>query len=212
MTATHSSAIILDGVTTGYVEGSPVLRDLSLRIPQTGLIRLHGPNGSGKSTVVEIASGYLRPWQGRVMVLDDDATSRHSRSRRRVVRTKPALFEYMTVHDHLAVFAKATGDSLARVLERATALGLDPWLSENAGGLSSGTGKKLWYLMCTTGDADLYLLDEPFNAIDDGGVEAIVDELTEWAAAGRCVVVICHTLPTRLRFDQVIGLGTHGVS
>lgn len=199
-------------VTVGYVEGSPVLSGLSLTVPARGLIRLHGPNGTGKTTIVEVLSGYLRPWSGSVRVGDADASSQAARKTRRVVRTAPALFEYMTVHDHLAVFARANGADLDHLLQRASALGLKEWLDENAGGLSSGTAKKLWYLLCTAGTAALYVLDEPFNAVDGDGVEVMVREIRSWAERGSAVLVVCHTLPPGLDVDGTILVTNDSVS
>lgn len=193
-------------VTVGYIEGAPILTGLSLEVPRTGLVRLHGPNGAGKTTIVEVLSGYLKPWSGRVTIIGEDAGSEAARRNRRVVRTAPALFEYMTVHDHLAVFAKTSETPLAVLLDRASALGLDEWLDANAGGLSSGTAKKLWYVLCTAGDPALIVLDEPFNAVDTDGVAVMVDELRGWAKQGRAVLVVCHTLPPGLEFDHTLSV------
>jgi ABC-type multidrug transport system ATPase subunit len=197
----------MTGVTSGYVEGVPIVEDLTLDVPRGGVTRLAGPNGTGKSTVVELISGYLRPWAGSVSVLGHDAGSSAARDVRRVVRTEPALYEYMTVLDHLAFFARVTGDSVERVAARAEALGLAFWFNENARALSSGTAKKLWYVACTAGAADLLVLDEPFNAVDEAAVELMVADLAA-AAADRSVLLVCHTLPRSLTVDHTVALTT----
>ena len=200
------TAAQLQGVTAGYVEDLPVVTNLDVTVPASGMVRLHGPNGTGKSTVIELLSGYLRPWAGEVRIFGESAAGSRARSRRRIVRTNPALFEYLSLRDHLSVFAKANGDDLSRLVARAERLGLGAWLETNGGGLSSGTAKKAWYVLCSSGDPDLLVLDEPFNAVDDAGVAIMVDELREHVERGATVLVVCHTLPAGLDFDDVIAL------
>ncbi|RMI13875.1 ATP-binding cassette domain-containing protein [Cellulomonas triticagri] len=202
-------AVRLDQVTAGWIEGKPALRSASLTIAARGVTGVVGPNGSGKSTLVELISGYLRPWQGTVQVGGAAPDSGSVRSRRRICRTAPALFGLMTVRDHLVLSARAPGGDLDVQVRRAERLGLGPWLDENAGTLSSGTAKKLWYLFCTAGDFELVVLDEPFNALDLGAVDVVVDEIVRWAE-DRAVVVVAHQPPAGLPVEAVVDLETAG--
>ncbi len=200
------TALELESVTAGWVEDDPVVHDLSLAVDGPGLTLVTGPNGVGKSTLVELVSGYLRPWTGHVLVGGLPAHDPAARERRRVVRTKAAMFGLMTARDHLALACGRTGCSLDDVLARADALGLTPWLDENAGTLSSGTARKVWYLMCTVGEADLVVLDEPFNALDAEAVETVVGELHAWAERAT-VVLVSHLPPPGLAPTDRIELG-----
>ena len=200
----------LDAVTAGWTQGSPVVRQLTVELERPGITAVTGPNGTGKSTLVELVSGYLRPWEGTVDVGGLPAHAPAARRHRRVCRTAPALFGLMTVRDHLVLAARSAGDDIARQLDRAEALGLAPWLDENAGTLSSGTAKKLWYLFCTAGQFDLVVLDEPFNALDADAIEHVVDEVGRWGA-DRCVLVVAHQPPARLRVDRTIDLAPWAV-
>lgn len=200
------AAAALAGVTAGWVEGLPVVRDLDLRVAPGGVVRLDGPNGTGKSTVVELLSGYLRPWTGAVTVLGHDAGSTAARALRRVVRTRPALYDHMTVRDHLLLMARLQGDDPDRQVERAERFGLARWLDERAADLSSGTAKKLWYVLGSCGDPRLLVLDEPFNAVDEDGVRAMVRDLDEAAGAHRTVLVVCHAVPPGLAVDRTVRL------
>jgi ABC-type multidrug transport system ATPase subunit len=123
--------------------------------------------------------------------------------RRRVCRAEPALFPLMTVHDHIALASTARGVDRRAGLERAARLGLSEWLGENAGNLSTGSAKKLWYLINTIGDYDLAVLDEPFNGVDAESIEVIANELTHLAQHGT-VVLIAHALTADVVPDRVI--------
>lgn len=204
--AALADIVVLDDVTAAYDPDRPVIRGLTAGIAAQGLTQVAGGNGTGKSTFVELLSGYLSPIQGTVTVAGQPAGALAARPLRRIVRTTPALFDLLTVRDHLTLFATAYGIPVAGQLERASRLGLAPWFDEHASGLSSGTAKKLWYVMCSGGRPRLVVLDEPFNAVDADGVDTMVDEITAWAADS-AVVLVAHTVPARLEVDQVLTLG-----
>lgn len=201
--------VSVEGVTAGYVNGRAVVTDLSFTVERPGVVQLTGANGSGKSTVVELLSGYLRPWQGSVTVAGLRANDDAARATRRICRTKPALFAQMTSRDHLLLSARATGADPRRQLERAGAFGLDPWLDDNAGVLSSGSAKKLWYLVCTAGDFALAVLDEPYNALDSDSAALMSREIVDWRTHAS-VLLVCHTPPPALDIDVVISLSANG--
>ena len=64
----------LDGVVGGY-EATTVLRDISIAVGAGSVVALLGPNGAGKSTTLKMASGLLRPTDGRIMLDGIDVSS-----------------------------------------------------------------------------------------------------------------------------------------
>ncbi|WP_253190812.1 ATP-binding cassette domain-containing protein [Arthrobacter sp. SRS-W-1-2016] len=157
------------------------------------LIHLKGKNGSGKSTFVELASGYLSPWAGTVLVNGASADDPGSRSRRRVCRSDASLFAQMTARDHIVFACIARDVDPGPEILRATRLGMEPWLGENAGNLSTGNVRKLWYVMNTVGQFDCVVLDEPFNGTDTEGMAYMVEEIRRWAEF-KLVVIVTHSL------------------
>lgn len=198
-------SITLDKVFAGYSPENPVFENASISLEGPALIHLKGRNGSGKSTFVELTSGYLKTWSGKVTVSNLPAGDPRSRIHRRVCRSEPALFAPMTAKDHL-VFACVARDADPQTqLQRAAALGMAEWLDENAGNLSTGNSRKLWYLMNTVGDFNTLLLDEPFNGVDAQGVETMAGEMRDWARS-KLVVVITHSLQDLLPEAQTLTL------
>ena len=199
MPATQSSLpeIVFDRVFAGYSAKHPVYENLSFAFTGPALIHLQGKNGSGKSTFVELASGYLSPWAGTVLINGARADDPGSRSRRRVCRSEAALFAQMTARDHLVFACIARDLDPGPEILRATSLGMEPWLGENAGNLSTGNVRKLWYVMNTVGQFDCVVLDEPFNGADTEGVAYMVDEIRRWAESS-LVVIVTHSLQALL--------------
>lgn len=199
MPATQNSLpqIVFDRVFAGYSSERPVYENVSFAFSGPALIHLQGKNGSGKSTFVELASGYLSPWAGTVLVNGASADDPGSRNRRRVCRSEAALFAQMTARDHLVFACIARDLDPGPEILRATQLGMEPWLGENAGNLSTGNVRKLWYVMNTVGQFDCVVLDEPFNGTDTEGVAYMVDEIRRWAES-KLVVIVTHSLPDLL--------------
>jgi ABC-type cobalamin/Fe3+-siderophores transport system ATPase subunit len=59
----------VEGVRAGYTHRT-VLEDVSFAVGPGELVAIVGPNGSGKSTLLKVLAGLLRPWAGKVKVLD----------------------------------------------------------------------------------------------------------------------------------------------
>jgi iron complex transport system ATP-binding protein len=75
-----------DGIVFGY-QSTPVLRDVSVEIPEHGFVGILGPNGSGKTTLLRVLAGAVRPSSGRVTLDGADlaAVSRQALARRMAV-------------------------------------------------------------------------------------------------------------------------------
>jgi branched-chain amino acid transport system ATP-binding protein len=66
--------IVVRDIRAGYVSDVPVLKGVSLRVEERGIVTLLGPNGSGKSTLLRTLMGYLEPSAGDVEI---DGESMH---------------------------------------------------------------------------------------------------------------------------------------
>lgn len=131
-----------------------------------------GPSGCGKTTLLNIISGLLRPFEGRVLFDGRDVTGLSTQERNIAqVFQFPVVYETMTVYDNLAfpLRNRNQGESAirARVQEVAEMLGLTPLLKYRAGNLSSDARQKISMgrgLVRT--DVAAILFDEPLTAID----------------------------------------------
>lgn len=196
------------GLTVGYAPDRPVVSDLTFSLAGPGIVRLDAPNGSGKSTLIEAASGYLRPFAGSIRVDGQEAHHPAVRAHRRVCRAAPALHPHLSVLDHLALAADLAGVTRDDPLERARAYGIDRWFGTRTSALSTGTARRLWYLMCTTGRFAVGFLDEPFNGVDAESAERMVGEMNGWAE-DVLLVVVSHAVPPGLRIDETLSLDAH---
>ena len=137
----------LAGITGGY-GSTTVLRDVSISVPRGSVVALLGPNGAGKSTTMRMASGLLRPQQGRVMLEGTDVTRAMASRRAGLgichVMEGRSIFPSLSVRENLRLQAprhSSTSDVLNRTEQ------VFPQLAERqrqiAGTLSGGEQQML---------------------------------------------------------------------
>lgn len=190
----NAPAVEISELTVGYVPGVPVLEKLSFRT-SAPLVHLCGGNGSGKSTVVEVLGGTLQPWGGSLTIFGEPPFSHQARARRRISRAEPALIPVFTVRMHVELLCAARGLDERCLFERLSKYALNAWLDVPVGELSTGNLRRAWLVLSTARPASLMVLDEPFNGLDTEGVEIVAEEISEWLAEDRTILLIAHTLP-----------------
>jgi ATP-binding cassette subfamily B protein len=220
--------IRLEDVSFGYLEGRPVLRDVSLVIQEGETFSLVGATGAGKSTIAKLVTRFHDPTEGRVL-LDGhdlrDVTLTSLRSQLGIVPQEPFLFSG-SIRDNIA-FARpdATDDE---VLEACRAVGIDDLVErlpegihtpchERGVSLSSGERQLLALARAFLSQPRVLVLDEATSNLDlrsEAKIEHALDVLLE----GRTAIIIAHRLQTAMRADRIavvhdgriVELGSHG--
>jgi len=181
--------IAVEDVTVVY-GAREVLKDISLSL-DNGLFVLLGKNGSGKSTLLKTIAGIIKPSKGRVLVLGKDI---HGLSRREAVKlvgyawqNPYAGFVEATVRDELEFTSRVTGVPLNRnIVEMLVPSHL---LDRNPFTLSGGEAKRVSMASVIALDQPVWLLDEPFDYLDDEGVKAVLGVIEYGLSRGKAVVI-----------------------
>ncbi|MFW5876757.1 MAG: ABC transporter ATP-binding protein [Myxococcota bacterium] len=192
--------IVVDGVTKRFKV--PVLRDVSLRVPQGRIVALVGPGASGKSVLFKVMTGLMRPDGGRVVVDGEEVSSMGElalgRVRKRIgmLFQNNALFDHMTVGDNIAfplrrLFSPPESEVHGRVAERLERMALGGFEARMPGGLSGGQRKRVGIARATITRAPMVLYDEPTAGLDPVTSQKIYNLIRdEQRADGSTVVVI----------------------
>jgi ABC-type multidrug transport system ATPase subunit len=100
------------------------VRDLELRIPKGTLFGFLGPNGSGKSTTVSMLTGILPPSRGQIFISGRSVIDSPIEVKKRigVLPENLALFESMTIWEHLLMVGPVYGLSHKETARRAEQL------------------------------------------------------------------------------------------
>jgi len=200
-----------DHLTLAY-DGVPIVKDLTLAIPEHRITALVGPNACGKSTLLRGLSRLLRPRGGAVYL---DGREIHRAPTREVavklglLPQAPSVPEGLTVQDlvgrgrypHQAWFRQWSAEDEAAV-ERALQLTNTVALRERAvDELSGGQRQRAWIAMALAQETPIMLLDEPTTYLDLAHQIEVLDLLHELnEREGRTIVIVLHDLNQAARY------------
>lgn len=206
--------IVLDRVGFHYVEGQPVLHDVTAEIREGEMIGIVGPSGSGKSTLVQLLLGLRDPVEGAVLADGLDVRGlKHSDWSRKVtfVPQTPMLITG-TVAENVRFFRDFVTDA---DIERAVRLaglhdeivafpeGYRHQVGARGGNLSGGQQQRLCIARALAGAPDVLILDEPTSSLDARS-EAIIRETFASLRGVITMVVIAHRLSTIDECDRIM--------
>ena len=183
----------MDHIVAGYGD-SPVLRDVSIAVPDGKVVALLGPNGAGKTTLLKIASGIKAPAGGSVTFHGNSLVGRpadaFARSGICHIPEGRGIFRHMTVQDNL--FLQAPPGEESGSLERACEVfpRLGERLHQPAGTLSGGEQQMLALARAYVSNSTLVLLDEVSLGLAPKIVGEIFDFLGRLAARGVSLLLV----------------------
>ena len=160
-----------------------VLRGLDLEVERGGFLVVTGPNGSGKTTLLRLCVGLAQPTAGELEVAVP-------RGRLGFLAHEPLVYRELTALENLDLYGR-----LYRVPERRERIGMllerfRLWEArrERVGSYSRGMLQRLALCRAFLHEPDLYVLDEPFTALDAEGAELLDRELAERRERGTFLV------------------------
>jgi branched-chain amino acid transport system ATP-binding protein len=195
------AVLAVENLEVVYDDVMLVLRGVSIRVPEGGIVALLGANGAGKSTLLRAMSGLLDVHEGEVtrgsVRLDGDPIHRLGPSRiaRRGIKQVlegRRIFAELTVEENLRVGAHVAPRSLRTNLGRV--YGLFPVLSDRrrstAGYLSGGEQQMLAMGRALMSEPRYLLLDEPSLGLAPLVVQQIRDVITQINDQGTTVLLV----------------------
>ncbi|MFI6461612.1 ATP-binding cassette domain-containing protein [Streptomyces sp. NPDC050538] len=219
---TNPPALSLTSVTFAYGPASaPVLRDLTLALPQGAHLAVVGPSGIGKSTLTALAAGLLKPGHGTIRMYGRPVSETVAQ---RVLIPQEAYVFSGTLADNLS-HLRPDPVPEAELLAAAEAVGLAPLL-ETLGGpdspvdpaaLSAGERQLIALTRAYLSHAPLALLDEATCHLDPEAEERAERAFARRERSGAALVVVAHRISSARRAHRVLvmdgqdtALGTHG--
>ncbi|MFJ8967003.1 ATP-binding cassette domain-containing protein [Lentzea sp. NPDC102401] len=182
------------GLTRRFSDVTAV-EDLTLDLPETGVIGLVGPNGSGKSTLIRMLLGLVAPTSGSATVLGE-SIARPGRYLDQIgaLVESPAFVAGLSARANLLSLARLRGLPGRRVDEVLQVVGLTGRDREPVKRFSLGMKQRLGIAAALLPDPRLLVLDEPTNGLDPSGIVEVRGLLADLARSGRTVLVSSHLL------------------
>ena len=195
-------AVELQGVSFGYEEGSPVLKDFSLSVAAGEHVTLRGRTGSGKSTVFRLIMGHYEPWCGNVRIFGIEPELIPDGDRRKLIGYVEQQFRMIpgTVMDQITL--KDPQISGADAVKAAELAGIHEMISTLPEGydttcdrsmFSQGQLQLLAIARAVAADPSVLLLDEITANLDSETEKEVMNAL-QAASQDRTVISISHRL------------------
>ncbi|MEW6443525.1 MAG: metal ABC transporter ATP-binding protein [bacterium] len=213
-------AIEVEDLTVAYQE-KPVLWDVDLEVPPGVLLAVVGPNGAGKTTLIRAVMDLVKPVAGHIRVFGRP----YAEQRRRVgyvpqrnsvdwdFPTSVLDVVMMGRYGALGWLRRPGAAERGRALEALAKVGMSELVQRQIRQLSGGQQQRVFLARALVQDADIYLMDEPFQGVDATTERAIVGLLQELRGSGKTVVVVHHDLQTvREYFDWVTLLNVRRIA
>ncbi len=181
---------------------NPVLHELSLELPDRGVLAIIGPNGGGKSTLLKCLGGLLRPSGGSCRL---DGRDLRSWPRLELARVLAVLGQFNSAPPELTVrelvgfgrYPHRTGRERDReAVELAlTECGAAALADRRLGTLSGGERQRAWLALALAQEPRVLLLDEPTTFLDPRGQLEIISLIGELnRRLGITIGVVLHDL------------------
>ncbi len=186
--------------------GAFELRDIAFEVEAGSHTVLMGRTGAGKTTLLEAICGLRRISSGRVILGGRDVTEAPPGARGiGFVPQDGALFQHLTVREHLAFSLKVREWELqrmeSRVMELSDWLGLGALLDRTPAGLSGGEAQRVALGRAIASSPEVLCLDEPLSALDDETRAEVCGVLTELRE--RTHITILHITHNRHEADRL---------
>ncbi len=213
-------AIHVEDLTVAYHD-KPVLWDVDWDVPVGVLMAVVGPNGAGKTTLIKTLLGLIKPVAGKIVFFNQPYQQVRQRIAYVPQRTSVDLDFPSTVLDvvlmgrygRLGWIKRPGAADRQAAMEALEKVGLQQFAHRQISRLSGGQQQRVFLARALTQEADLYLMDEPFQQVDATTEHAIVNILKELKKEQKTVVVVHHDLQTiREYFDWVTLLNVRKIA
>ncbi len=157
-----------------------VLKNISYKFPDNGLVWIKGDTGSGKTTLLNIISGLIAEDSGEILGFKDKKIS--------YVFQDDRLIPWLTAKENLKIIKKLDDKRLEKFL---SSVGLENDYNTKAYAMSGGMKKKLSIARALAFNGDVFLMDEPFTGLDKSSIIKILKVLESYYSK-KLVILVSH--------------------
>ncbi|MCW3090198.1 MAG: transporter ATP-binding protein [Ferruginibacter sp.] len=197
-----------------YYGSKKIICRFSAAMAKGDFIGIEGRSGSGKTTLINLLLGFLETQAGEILI-NGVATTAISRQQcwDRVAYVKQQSF---LLHDSILKNISMEEDvfdmprmeaaiNITGVAEIAGGLsGLNTIITENGKNISGGQRQRVAIARALYKDADLIILDEPFNELDRNAENDLLRHFLQLAKLGKIIILITHNRQSLAFCNKII--------
>lgn len=164
---------------TKYFDKKLVFDNFSVEIPENKITLVVGESGSGKTTLLRIIAGLDNNYKGEICLKDSKIS---------YVFQEPRLFDALTVKKNLEIIENGATLSVDEIL---SIVELENEHNTYPNELSGGMKMRLSLARALYYNGDVFLMDEPFSALDSDMKNRIIPRVFE-RIKGKTVIIVSH--------------------
>ena len=211
-----TDSVEIKHVDFSYVEGKPILKDVSILAPKGKMTAVVGPTGSGKTTIMNLLNRFYDVDSGSIEFDGRDIRDYELDSLRShvgIVLQDSVLFSG-TIRDNIRFGVPDASQEMVATAARATHIHdyieslpekYDTLVDDDQNIFSTGQKQLISIARTLLTDPQVLILDEATSNVDTV-TESKIQQAMEAVVAGRTSFVIAHRLKTILNADQIIVL------
>jgi heme exporter protein A len=180
--------------------------DLSLVVNSGDILRITGTNGSGKTSLLKILAGLNTQEQGTIHLDDHPVKSEEYQNAVFYLGHLSALSAELSCLENLK-YLNALNQSTdeQKLIDALNQIGLQGYEDEYCGKLSAGQKRRVILAGLFVSNAKVWLLDEPFTALDPQGVKIIEQRISKHCKQGGLCLFTTHQ-DSALKNQKVLAL------
>jgi len=185
------------------------IEKINLEIPPGQFVALIGPSGCGKSTLLRLMANLIQPSSGEIILNGENPDKAVQSKKIAWMAQKPALMPWLSVKQNLemAVRFHPNGKSPQKQIKQVLdTVKLSDAANQYPHTLSGGMQQRLALARLLIQKAELWLMDEPFAALDELTRENLTAELLElWADRKPTVLWVTHNIYEAIKLaDRIL--------
>jgi heme exporter protein A len=169
---------------------------LNIEISAGDIVQVEGPNGSGKTSLLRILAGLSQPFEGEIFFDNQPILQSREEFHQNLLYLGhlPGVKGEMNAQENLNFNLALHGfnsnkKAISQTLAKVNLTGFEDSLASH---LSAGQHRRISLARLYKTSARIWILDEPFTAIDKEGVHALEQLFKEHIDKGGCVILTTH--------------------
>lgn len=205
--------IEIEKLVVAYDEDKPVLDNFNLSIEKGKMTAFVGPNGAGKSTLIKAILEFVKPITGSITING----KKYAQEKKKIAYVPQrgsvdwdfptTLYDVVEMgsYGRVGFLKRVPKSEKNRVMEAIEKVDMLEYVDRQISQLSGGQQQRVFIARALVQNAEIYLLDEPFQGIDKKTEGSIVKILKGLKEEGKTVIVVHHDLQTVPEyFDEVV--------
>ncbi len=196
---------------------SPVFRQINFHIAKGDFVGISGRSGRGKTTLFNLLLGFLEPVSGQIQINDVSVNALGLKMHWQdisYIRQQSFLINDTVLKNITLEEAEPDKERLATALQVSGLAGLllqfpeghNKMISENGKNISGGQQQRIAIARGLYKESEIFLLDEPFNELDEASEITLLQHFRQLAASGKIVLMITHDKRSLSYCNKIIDL------